>query len=419
MLKETTVNLCNFLLSLSDAVELACSSIAAHQIRTAFIAWQMAKQACLSQDAVERIFIAALFHDIGAMSPEDKIDLHKFELNNVSDHCIRGEAIFRLSPLFAPSAEIVRYHHTPWIRWTESIDKPYVLESQILNLADNVERKIRRDVYILHQEEKLTDTITKLSGRMFHPDVVALFRSLAVREDFWLDIVSPRLCSIMPDSGPLKQGRLKIDEVQSLALIFRSVIDFRSSFTATHSTGVAECAKTLALMFGFNESEAAKMEFAGNFHDIGKMAIPNAILNKPGKLTREEFAIVRQHTYFTYNILNTIGDLGEIPAWAAFHHEKLDGSGYPFHLTSDAIDTGGKIMAVADIFTALSEDRPYRKGMARGPIENILSTHAGENLLDSEITTLLLDNYDDIFLKINEARDVSKTMFENEFATLP
>jgi len=107
------------------------------------------------------------------------------------------------------------------------------------------------------------------------------------------------------------------------------------------------------------------MEVAGNLHDLGKMVIPNSILNKPDKLNKEETAIMRQHTYFTYTVLNSIGGISQIAEWAAFHHERLDGSGYPFHLGADKLGIGSRIMAVADVFTAISEDRPYRKGMSQ------------------------------------------------------
>jgi len=219
-----------------------------------------------------------------------------------------------------------------------------VTESQILNLADAVERSINRNHFILHQVDRLKKQIATGSGFDYHSAIVDLFMDISIREDFWLDLVSPRLFSIMLHFGPFRKIEIDINELSSLTLIFRSIIDFRSKFTATHSTGVAECAVSLSKIFGLNDSEVDQMEVAGNFHDLGKLAIPNAILDKPGPLTKEEFAIVRQHPYFTYSVLNTIGGLDEIASWAGFHHEKLDGTGYPFHISSGAISTGGKIM---------------------------------------------------------------------------
>jgi len=419
MIKEISINLCNFLLSLSDAVDLADPSIASHQMRTAFIAWQMAKKANLSEKIIENIFIAALFHDIGALTPEDKVKLHKFEECNIEDHCILGESFFNINPLFSCSAKIVRNHHKPWKEWDKSLDSTNVTESQIVNLADTVERSIKRDQYILHQVDRLKEKIAAGSGSDYHSDIVALFMDLSIREDFWLDLASPRLFSIMLHFGPFRKIEIDIKELSSLTLIFRSIIDFRSKFTATHSTGVAECAVILSKIFGFNDSEIAQIEVAGNFHDLGKLAIPNAILEKPSSLTKEEMAIIKQHPYFTYSVLNTIGGLDEIAAWAGFHHEKLDGSGYPFHISSGEISTGGKIIAVADIFTALAEDRPYREGLKRDSIEKIFSKQVVNKCLDRRIVDIMLDNYKEIVDRTKEKQHHSNDVFINSFRIKP
>ena len=109
----------------------------------------------------------------------------------------------------------------------------------------------------------------------------------------------------------------------------RYLRDFKSRFTATHTSGVAECAVKLSGLFGSAELDVKSMMTAANFHDIGKLVIPNSILEKPGKLTVDEYAIIRCHTYYTFNTLDSIGGLQRIAEQAAYHHEKLDGSGYP------------------------------------------------------------------------------------------
>jgi len=157
------------------------------------------------------------------------------------------------------------------------------------------------------------------------------------------------------------------------------------------------------------------MRIAGNFHDIGKLIIPNSILEKPDKLTVDEFQIMRCHTYYTYYTLNSIGGLQRIAEWAAYHHEKLDGSGYPFHCTNEEIGTGSRIMAVADIFTAISEDRPYRKGMDEDEIHRILQKQADNNFLDKRIVALLFDNYEAIRLKVKEKQEEAFDFYEKRF----
>jgi len=200
--------------------------------------------------------------------------------------------------------------------------------------------------------------------------------------------------------------------------LFRNIIDFRSRFTSTHSSGVAASASMLSRFFGLTETEVGLMEVAGNLHDMGKLAIPNSILNKPGKLTREEMAIMKSHTYYTYYVINTIGGIQQIAEWAAYHHERLDGSGYPFHCTEAELSTGARIMMVADIFTALAEDRPYRKGMSKEGIIQIIKQFSDRRLLDDRISNLLFENYEEIFSYVAEKQAIAREFYENQFSDI-
>ena len=110
-----------------------------------------------------------------------------------------------------------------------------------------------------------------------------------------------------------------------------------------------------------------------------------------------------------------MGGLDLIAEWAAFHHEKLDGSGYPFHITADKINTGARIMAVSDIFVTLSEDRPYRDNMKRKQIEDMLILNTVKKALDKNIVNLLLENFGDILVKVKSKQKASKELFEQNF----
>ncbi len=416
MLYETKVNLGNVLLSFSDAVDLANPSISFHQIRTAFVAWQIALEARLPERQTKRVFIGSILHDVGALTPEDKTRLHRFEQDNLETHCVRGSALYESCPLLSDAAHAVRWHHRTTAEWDEGVGDDRVLESQLVYLADVLERLTDRNVYILHQSEKLLKDIMSRAGEEIHPDVVDLFVAVGKREDFWLDLVSPRLYSTLLNFGPLKQEEIELDQLFSIAAFFKKLIDYKSPFTTMHSTGVATCATSVARMFGLTDKEISLLELAGYLHDLGKLVVPNAILEKQGGLTREEFAIMRQHTYFTYRILSTIGGLGAIPEWAAFHHERLDGAGYPFHVGSDKLDTGSRIMAVADVFTALAENRPYRRGMARSQIEKILRSMASRDALDSNLVGLLLDNYEELSRRVQAEQRTADAEYQGLMA---
>jgi HD-GYP domain-containing protein (c-di-GMP phosphodiesterase class II) len=415
MYQTITVNLSNLLLSLSDALDLASPVLAQHQMRTAFISWEIAKAAGLPQDQTESLYMAALLHDVGALSAEEKIAIHQHEVLNPDKHCILGEKLLRTASIFEYPSRIVRFHHTPWKDWRNPIEEPLVRQAQILKLADTLERGIDRDSYILHQQDRLIERAKAAAGDSIHPDVVQWLVRAGVREEFWLDLVSPRLYSLLLHNGPCRGVEIGLSRLSEISELFRNMIDFRSRFTSTHSSGVAASATILAKLFGLTEMEIGLMEIAGNLHDIGKMAIPNQILEKPGKLTREEFAVIRQHTYLTYTILNSIGGIQQIVEWAAFHHEKLDGSGYPFHVDAQKIGIGSRIMAVADIFTALAENRPYREAMDTDGVMGIIRKLSENRQLDSRVVGVLADNYETIRSEMRERQQAAREYFEKEF----
>lgn len=413
-----TVNLGNLLLSLSDALDLASPHLSQHQQRVAYIVWEMGKIAGLPDERMERCFMAALLHDIGALSLEEKIDLRDSRVESVEDHCIRGEFLLDKVPWLKESSKIVRLHHQKWQQWDESLRIPPAPDSQLICIADFLERSIDRDKYILHQNEECLDKIKSLAGAYFHPHVVDLLLEASNREEFWLDLVSPRLYSILLNEGPHKRMDIELAGITLISELFRNIIDFRSRFTATHSSGVAAAASILSEFFGLTETEIGLMEVAGNLHDLGKLVIPNSILDKPARLNKEETAIMKSHTYYTYSVLNTIGGLKQIAEWAAYHHERLDGSGYPFHCTAKELGTGARIMMVADIFTALAEDRPYKKAMSKDGIIQILNQFSGRDLLDKRIINLLFENYDEIHSHVTGKQTIAREFYENQFAFL-
>jgi HD-GYP domain-containing protein (c-di-GMP phosphodiesterase class II) len=414
MYTKITVNLGNLVLSLSDALDLAFPSLAMHQQRTAFVAWEMGKAARLDEKRIENVFLAGLLHDIGALSIEEKLSLHESETTNVRQHCVRGEYLFQSNPWLAPGAELVRHHHREWVNWDEPIDTPRVFGSQLLYLADFLERQIERRTYILHQDGMLRNKIRDLAGRQVHHDVVDLFMDLSRREEFWLDLTSPRLYPLLLHNGPFQTIEVDMDNIGTFAKLLSMIVDFKSPFTAAHSAGVSRCAMTLAGMVGMSRAEVEQMEVAGLLHDLGKLVVPNGILEKPAGLSAAEMAVVKQHTYYTLSILSTIRGLETIAEWGAYHHERLDGNGYPFKLNADGLNIGARIMAVSDIFTAMSEDRPYRRGMKPEIIRNTLSDLAARGIQDSRIVNILLDNMDVVAKAVTERRNEACEFYRNK-----
>ncbi len=139
---------------------------------------------------------------------------------------------------------------------------------------------------------------------------------------------------------------------------------------------------------GLPASEVNNQLRAGLLHDIGKLGISNRILDKPGKLTGEEFAQIKKHPALSYEILSRVAPFESILDRTYNHHEKLDGSGYPRGLTGESLDLPTRILTVADIFDALANDRPYRSGMPIEKVLAILNGESGEKLCPESVTAI-------------------------------
>lgn len=145
-----------------------------------------------------------------------------------------------------------------------------------------------------------------------------------------------------------------------------AAIDAKDKYTSGHSSAVTEYLLPIAQELNLSTGEIKKLEYAGLLHDIGKIGVMEQILNKPGRLTGEEFDIIKRHPVIGYEILKSIDFLKEVTLLVKHHHERFDGKGYPDGISGEAIPLGARIIAVADTFDAMTSDRPYRKGL---PIE--------------------------------------------------
>ena len=156
-------------------------------------------------------------------------------------------------------------------------------------------------------------------------------------------------------------------------------------------------ASYLASSYGLTANQCQKVEIAGLLHDLGKLHTPDNILAKPGPLDEVERSIMNQHSYETYEILRHIQGLEEIASWAAFHHEGLNGGGYPFHPQERDLSIEARIIAVADVFQALVQDRPYRQGMTLEQVLNILEDQVRIGKLDKSIVDLVKQHSNQCF----------------------
>lgn len=186
----------------------------------------------------------------------------------------------------------------------------------------------------------------------------------------------------------------ELENSRSLIVTLANVIEAKDAYTDGHTRRVSAICKAIAEKMGFTKERIHNMEIAGIVHDIGKIGVSETILGKPGKLTVDEFNVMKTHTIIGENILKPLGSLRDCLDPVRHHHEKLDGSGYPDGLTSEDISIEARILAVADIFDALYSDRPYRSKMPLDKARSILMEESEKGQLDLSVVVVLLDLLD-------------------------
>jgi HD-GYP domain-containing protein (c-di-GMP phosphodiesterase class II) len=179
---------------------------------------------------------------------------------------------------------------------------------------------------------------------------------------------------------------IQTETVFGLAGFIARIIDYKSGFTHRHSTQIANKAWFMGKHYKYEPQELAELYLAASLHDLGKLAIPSGILEKPGKLTDEEFEIIKSHVRLTWELLNEIEGFETICQWASNHHEKLDDSGYPFGKKSSDLDINSKLLACLDLYQAISEERPYHPGRNHADTMKLLYEMAGTGKIDMDIT---------------------------------
>ena len=392
------ISLKGSLISLIKSIDMFNYLLKNHHRRVAIIAYNLGLNLDLSQEELKNLVYAASLHDIGALSVTERDLLIKMDVENPQQHEIIGSAMLKSFSPFKDISNIIRHHH---IKWSDrQIIKDFSTiprECFILHLADRIEILIDATKDILPQVPRISTIINTHNGTTFAPWCIEAFNKISVQENFWLDIDFKSMDQVL-DSLASTDLDILIDDqdIEALAITFARVIDYRSPFTASHSTSVAHVSYAIAELAGLSKDKCNQLKIAGYLHDIGKIAIPNELIEKNTKLTDEEFEKVKLHSYYTYMILSKLEGLEDICNLASKHHEKHDGTGYPYHITENNFPIELDILAYADIFTSLSEDRPYRKGLSQQLILDILKEFS-KSKLSHNIYDLIQSNFDALY----------------------
>ena len=192
-----------------------------------------------------------------------------------------------------------------------------------------------------------------------------------------------------------KTRALEKKQQETMALVggiteaFAKVIDMKDRYTNGHSSRVAKYTAMLARELGYDQETVEKYYRIALLHDIGKVGVPQEVLNKPGKLTDEEFEIIKSHTTKGYEALKEITIMPELAVGAQAHHERPDGKGYPSHLKGEEIPRVAQIIAVADCFDAMYSNRPYRNRMNFEKVVSIIKEVSGTQLTSDVVDAFL------------------------------
>jgi putative nucleotidyltransferase with HDIG domain len=222
------------------------------------------------------------------------------------------------------------------------------------------------------------------SGTWFDPDMVRAAKQLCEDGGLWEKLedrsVREEVINLEPVGLILHAEENRID---SVCEAFADVIDVKSPYTHAHSRGVTRAAVHIAGKLGFDSTTVKMVERAALLHDIGKLSVPNNILDKPGKLTAKEWDVVQLHPYYTQQILEKVAGFEKLAYVASSHHEKLDGSGYFRKLAGEQLSMPARVVAVADVYDALSAKRPYRDALPKEEVFRIMSRDV-PNALDPQ-----------------------------------
>lgn len=336
----------------------------------------------------------SLLHDIGAYKTDEISKLLQFDTGNVSNHSIYGYLFIKhFSPLSHLSKAIL-FHHVPWNRLSQcnaAIDPNGDTPSGIFELAQMIQVADRLDVAMVAEHKTWEDALAIVkrgSGSRFSPNIVALAENC--------HFVPPAEEICPPDEyfqHVLSDIPFTSDEISGYLSMLIFTIDFRSRHTVTHTITTTTIAYELAKRMGFDDTACNQVVCGSLLHDLGKVGIPVEILEYPGKLSAQAMNIMRTHVDITKAIFG--GEIDKtIERLALRHHEKLDGSGYPEGLCGKDLTPGERIVATADIVSALSGTRSYKSAFPKEKIISIITNMKNGGLIDSTAVDIMVRDYD-------------------------
>lgn len=381
--------------ALSEALDYVGIDDTMHGKRVAFMAAEVAKKMGWDQARTDDIIMIGMLHDCGVSSTDVHSHLvNELDWNNSFVHCERGYQLLQKVFIYEQYAQTVLYHHTHWNTLPDEVDEKTKIDSNLIYLVDRVDAlRVQIGDSNTQERDAICGVIAKYAGTMFSPELVEAFLACVEADSFWFYMESEALNGYF--EGWIEKGvsqEFSYEYLKNIATMFADVVDAKSTFTTEHSYGVASVAKFIAHQYGLSSKQEEKVALAALFHDLGKLRVADEILHKRGALNADERQKMNRHGFDSHMILQKIKGLSEIARIASLHHEHLDASGYPYHLSGDEIPVEARVLTVADIFQALIQNRPYRNGLSSEESLLILKEMAAENKIDASIVSVVAEH---------------------------
>ena len=397
-MSQFQINLHEAIYSLSDALDLVGVTHIHHGKRVAFMAAEVAKFLHWPKPQIDDLFQAAILHDSGVSKTSVHAKLAQLEWELEGEHCEIGANLLGSCALLRGLAPVVRYHHTHW-QTLQTLDLPEAvkLAANCIYMVDRVDvltlKYVTTGTDILLGKEDIRQQIRQRRGDWFCPLLVDAFLELSESEAFWFMLESDHVNGYVATWLSESRGQsMAFEDLSSLMHIFSSIVDAKSTFTKEHSDGVASLSRYLGEQLQVSADGCDMLELAGLLHDIGKLRVPDELLEKTSALTTEEKRTMSRHSFDTYNILCNIKGLEQVALWAAQHHERVNGSGYPYHNRAGGLSLEARIIAVADVFQALAQQRPYRSPLPASDILAVLLSQVASGMLDAQVVACVADH---------------------------
>ncbi|WP_337431167.1 HD domain-containing phosphohydrolase [Bilophila sp.] len=390
---QLRIKLYDLILAFSNALDQVHPALTGHHMRVGFLLDRLSERLGLSAGERERLFLAGIMHDVGVIPLKTSAEDLIFERERYL-HPQAGCLFLQSCPTLAEEAERVRFHH---MYWEKACDRGSAArEGSLINIADRVDVDLRAKKDFREAVENAERKVRQRRPGVYSPDHAEAMLDILHDEETLRGLAGAHRHLPGPFRRRYGDRLLEPQEIIQFSTLFGHVIDSCSPFTATHSTGVAHTAAALGRLAGIGRDDLDTLFVAGMLHDIGKLGIPLSLLEKPGKLTDEEFPKMKRHVDLSRLWLDAVPGFGLVSAWGGGHHERMDGRGYPLGLKDRELPIPARIMAIADVFTALTEDRPYRAGMTPPEALRVMEDMVKQGHLDGDLVGMLCGHADEL-----------------------